>query len=83
MPILPEQIVTAVQTEIVLTDFFDLTIQMKVFVVCIGAAICAWSMRFTIRCLVDTWDYIFAGREGRARIRSEKRSGSWLARILP
>ena len=76
MFILPEKIVTAALMELVFTDFFSLTLQMKIFVG--GAAVLF--VLFVVRRLVDLWDYIEAGREERNRMRSEKRSFTWRKR---
>ena len=76
MTILPKKIVTAALMELVFTDFFSSTLQMKVFVG--GAAVLF--VLYVVRRLVDLWDYIEAGREERNRMRSEKRSFTWRKR---
>lgn len=76
MLILSKKIVTAALMELVFTDFFSLTLQMKIFV---GGAAVLFAL-FVVRRLVDLWDYITAGREERNRMRSEKRSFTWRKR---
>ena len=80
MFILPEKIVTAALMELVFTDFFSLTPQMQLIVLCIGTVLVILAASFSIRRIVDVWDYIEAGREERNRMRSEKRSFTWRKR---
>lgn len=80
MLILPQKIVTAALMELVFTDFFSLTPQMQLIVLCIGTVLVILAASFSIRRIVDVWDYIEAGREERNRMRSEKRSFTWRKR---
>lgn len=76
MFILPEKIVTAALMELVFTDFFSLTLQMKIFV----GGVAVLFVSFIVRRLIDLWDFILSGREERNRMRSEKRSFTWRKR---
>lgn len=76
MFILPEKIVTAALMELVFTDFFSLTLQMKIFV----GGVAVLFVLFIVRRLIDLWDFISSGREERNRMRSEKRSFTWRKR---
>lgn len=80
MFILPEKIVTAALMELVFTDFFSLTPQMQLIVLCIGTVLVILVACFSVRRIVDVVDYIEAGREERNRMRSEKRSFTWRKR---
>ena len=76
MLILPQKIVTAALMELVFTDFFSLTLQMKIFV----GGVAVLFVLFIVRRLIDLWDFISSGREERNRMRSEKRSFTWRKR---